>query len=131
MRQYKEINMLYAKVNENGVIIDVATSQSDEYKLLVAPNEPAVASILEKKFTAASTSTQEILASSDGEMMRILEDLIDLLTEKRLIQFTELPLAAQKKLLGRKWVRGVHSSHDEGLMTENDLVEGDDEDSLI
>jgi hypothetical protein len=64
-------------------------------------------------------------------MMRILEDLIDLLTEKRLIQFTELPLAAQKKLLGRKWVRGVHSSHDEGLMTENDLVEGDDEDSLI
>jgi hypothetical protein len=122
--------MLYAKVNENGVIVDVATSQSDEYKLLVAPNEPAVASILEKKFTAASTSTQEILAGSDGEMMRILEDLIDLLTEKRLIQFTELPLAAQKKLLGRKWVRGVHSGNDEGLMTDRELIEGD-EDALI
>ena len=40
--------MLYAKVNANGEIIDVATSQSEEYKRLVAPNEPTVASILEK-----------------------------------------------------------------------------------
>ncbi|PYF84295.1 MULTISPECIES: hypothetical protein [Marinomonas] len=123
--------MLYAKLNADGVIIDVATSQSDEYKLLVAPNDPTVASILEKKFTSASTSTQEILASSDGEMMRILEDLVDLLTEKRLIQFTELPLAAQKKLLGRKWVRGVHSGNDESLMADNEDIGDREDDSLI
>ncbi|BDX03251.1 hypothetical protein MACH16_19990 [Marinomonas pontica] len=123
--------MLYAKVDADGVIVDVATSQSNEYKLLVAPNDPTVASILEKKFTSASTSTQEILSSSDGEMMRILEDLVDLLTEKRLIQFTELPLAAQKKLLGRKWVRGVHSNNDESLMIENDHLGEDSGDSLI
>ncbi|MGO2353413.1 MAG: hypothetical protein ACTH58_01615 [Marinomonas foliarum] len=123
--------MLYAKLNADGVIVDVATSQSDDYKLLVAPNDPTVASILEKKFTSASTSTQEILSSSDGEMMRILEDLVDLLTEKRLIQFTELPLAAQKKLLGRKWVRGVHSGHDEGLMADNEHIGGREDDSLI
>lgn len=123
--------MLYAKLNADGVIIDVATAQSDEYKLLVAPNDPTVASILEKKFTSASTSTQEILSSSDGEMMRILEDLVDLLTEKRLIQFTELPLAAQKKLLGRKWVRGVHSGNDEGLMADNENIGGREDDSLI
>jgi hypothetical protein len=123
--------MLYAKLNADGVIVDVATSQSDDYKLLVAPNDPTVASILEKKFTSASTSTQEILSSSDGEMMRILEDLVDLLTEKRLIQFTELPLAAQKKLLGRKWVRGVHSGHEEGLMADNEHIGGREDDSLI
>ncbi|MGB0781591.1 MAG: hypothetical protein ACPGRG_00380 [Marinomonas sp.] len=123
--------MLYAKVDLDGVIVDVATSQSNEYKLLVAPNDPTVASILEKKFTSASTSTQEILSSSDGEMMRILEDLVDLLTEKRLIQFTELPLAAQKKLLGRKWVRGVHSNHDESLMIDNEHLDEDSGDSLI
>lgn len=122
--------MLYAKVNENGEIVDVATSQSDEYTLLVAPNEPTVASLLEKKFTTSSTSTQKILASSDSDMMRILEDLIDLLTEKRLIQFTELPLAAQKKLLGRKWVRGVHNHHDDALMIDN-KADDDNEDLLI
>jgi len=122
--------MLYAKVNANGEIIDVATSQSDDYSLLVAPNEPTVASILENKFTAARTSTQEILSSSDSEMMRILEDLIDLLSEKRLIQFTELPLPAQKKLLGRKWVRGVHNGQDDSLMVDPNKSDGDD-DALI
>ena len=121
--------MLYAKINDEGVIIDVATTQSEEYKLLVAPNEPTVAAILEKKFTSANASTQEMLSSSDSDMMRILEDLIDLLSEKRLIQFTELPLAAQKKLLSRKWVRNVHSSTDDSLMVDNDLQS--DDDSLI
>ena len=122
--------MLYAKVNENGEIIDVATSQSNDYSLLVAPNEPEVASILESKFTATSTSTQEMLSSSDSDMMRILEDLIDLLSEKRLIQFTELPLPAQKKLLGRKWVRGVHNGQDDSLMVDANIIEGDN-DALI
>ena len=121
--------MLYAKINEEGIIIDVSTSQSDEYNQLVAPNEPTVASILESKFTTAS-ATQEMLSNSDNDMMRIIEDLIDLLTEKRLIQFTELPLAAQKKLLGRKWVRRVHNNYDDSLMTDNHNLTGN-EDSLI
>ncbi|MFT2096795.1 hypothetical protein ACMUMQ_00440 [Marinomonas sp. 2405UD66-6] len=116
--------MLYAKVNDEGVIIDVSASQTDEYHLLVAPNEPTVAAILEKKFTSENTSTQQILANSDNDMMRIIEDLIDLLTEKRLIQFTELPLAAQKKILGRKWVRRVHNGDDD-LMIETQNTDGD------
>ncbi|MBJ7538468.1 hypothetical protein [Marinomonas transparens] len=112
--------MLYAKVDESGEIIDVATEQSDEYKLLVAPNDPIVATLLEQKFTASNTKTQEMLTTSDSEMMRVLEDLVDLLAEKRLIQFTELPLAAQKKLLSRKWVRGVHNGGDEGLISDDE-----------
>ncbi|MBR7887852.1 hypothetical protein J9B83_02775 [Marinomonas sp. A79] len=123
--------MLYAKVNDNGVVIDVATSQSDDYSLLVAPNDPNVAEILATKFKAESTQTQEILTDSDSEMMRILEDLVDLLTKKRLIQFTELPPAAQKKLLSRKWVRGVHNKHEEGLIMETDDILGIDNDTLI
>lgn len=122
--------MLYAKVNENGEIVDVATTHSDEYSLLVAPNEPTVAKLLENKFTASSKSTQDMLTSSDSDMMRILEDLIDLLSEKRLIQFTELPMAAQKKLLSRKWVRGVHNGQDDSLMVDPHKSEGDS-DSLI
>ncbi|ETI62486.1 hypothetical protein [Marinomonas profundimaris] len=122
--------MLYAKVNENGEIVDVATSHSDEYSLLVAPNEPTVAKLLENKFTTSSKSTQDMLTNSDSDMMRILEDLIDLLSEKRLIQFTELPMAAQKKLLSRKWVRGVHNGQDDSLMVDPHKAEGDS-DSLI
>lgn len=123
--------MLYAKVNKDGEIIDVATSQSNEYKLLVAPNDPVVAALLESKLKTAETNTQDLLENSDSEMMRVLEDLIDLLTEKRLIQFTELPMAAQKKLLSRKWVRGVqNNSTDDRLIIEDGFPTGD-HDSLI
>lgn len=121
--------MLYAKVNSEGEIVDVDTSQSTEYSLLVAPNEPTVANILANKLAEKNTDTQQILSSSDSEMMRVLEDLVDLLSEKRLIQFTELPLAAQKKLLGRKWVRGAHNGQDDGLMTDSSINKNDD--SLI
>lgn len=123
--------MLYAKVNENGEIIDVATSQSKEYTLLVAPDQPVVASILEHKFSESSANTQDMLTGSDVDMMRIIEDLIDLLSEKRLIQFTELPLAAQKKLLSRKWVRGVHNNHDDSLMLDSIDIEDNINDSFI
>lgn len=117
--------MLYAKVNETGEIVDVSTQHSDDYSLLVAPDNPTVARILEAKLD--QQASQELLSSSDQEMMRILEDLIDLLTEKRLIQFTELPLAAQKKLLSRKWVRGIHSGNSDHLLGDIPL----DDDALI
>ncbi|MFD1384862.1 hypothetical protein ACFQ45_15950 [Rhodanobacter aciditrophus] len=117
--------MLYAKVNENGDIIDVATQQSDEYTLLVAPDNPVVAQLLEAKLD--ENSSRELLETSDQDMMRVLEDLIDLLSEKRIIQFTELPLAAQKKLLSRKWVRGIQKGHSDALIIENEL----DDDALI
>lgn len=117
--------MLYAKVNENGDIVDVATQQSKDYTLLVAPDNPVVAKLLESKLD--ENSSRELLDASDQDMMRVLEDLIDLLSEKRIIQFTELPLAAQKKLLSRKWVRGMHKNQSDALIVENEL----DDDALI
>lgn len=108
--------MLYAKLNDRGEVVDVATRPSEEYKTLVAPDDPKVAAILESKIDVQDS--QEILDSSDVEMMRVLEDLVDLLVEKRLIQFTELPMAAQKKLLSRKWVRGVRTGSEESLIQE-------------
>ncbi|MEO9654967.1 hypothetical protein [Marinomonas sp.] len=121
--------MLYAKVNETGDILDVATVQTDEYAILVSPDDPIVALILEDKLNSHSASTQQMLTSSDSEMMRVLEDLVELLVEKRIIQFTELPLPAQKKLLSRKWVRGVHSGQEESLLAEDSF--GTKGDSLI
>ncbi|SBT18057.1 hypothetical protein MGA5115_02175 [Marinomonas gallaica] len=108
--------MLYAKLSSQGDILDVAPYQDDEYSVLVAPNDPFVADILAAKIS--QESSQELLNSSDQEMMRVLEDLIDLLTEKRLIQFTELPMAAQKKLLSRKFVRRIHSGNNDTLIGE-------------
>jgi len=119
--------MLYAKMDEYNNIIDVATEPSEEYKNLVSPQDENVMEILEHKLNIQDT--QSMLKTSDSEMMRVLEDLVNLLTEKRIIHFTELPMAAQKKLLSRKWVRGIHTGNDDSLIGESDLPGNSD--SLI
>ena len=47
----------------------------------------------------------EALKESDIVLARVLEDLIDVLIDKNLIQFTDLPLMAQQKLLSRQNLR--------------------------
>ena len=60
------------------------------------------------------------LRASDLEVVRVLEDLIQVLIEKGVIQFTELPEPAQKKLLQRKRLR-----------RSSDLTLFDDDEGLI
>lgn len=45
--------------------------------------------------------------STDIELVRVIEDLIHLLTDKGVIQFTDLPGPAQKKLLSRENLRSA------------------------
>ena len=50
-------------------------------------------------------STYSYMETSDLELIRVLEDLVDLLCEKHIIVFTELPETAQQKLNMRKKLR--------------------------
>lgn len=45
------------------------------------------------------------LAESDQALIRVVEDLIDTLIRKDLLHFTDLPEAAQAKLLERRTLR--------------------------
>ncbi len=47
----------------------------------------------------------QLMASTDTAIVRVLEDLIDLLIDKKLILFTDLPPAAQEKIHERKLLR--------------------------
>lgn len=51
----------------------------------------------------------EALSQTDLALARVLEDLIDTLIAKGLIQFTDLPAAAQSKLLNRRETRAALS----------------------
>lgn len=42
------------------------------------------------------------VSASDAALIRVLEDLIDVLIERGLIRFTDLPPAAQQKLMQRR-----------------------------
>ena len=52
-----------------------------------------------------SPDALERLVESDQSTVRVLEDVIDLLIQKNVILFTELPEAAQAKLMARRGLR--------------------------
>ncbi|MBT4890132.1 MAG: hypothetical protein HON65_11335 [Rhodospirillales bacterium] len=56
--------------------------------------------------TAPATSgAEDEWVQADLALARVLEDLIDVLIEKNMINFTDFPEGAQKKLLSRRGMR--------------------------
>jgi hypothetical protein len=51
------------------------------------------------------TQPEHALQQTDADVVRVLDDLIELLIDKGVIQFTELPPEAQQKLLNRSQLR--------------------------
>jgi hypothetical protein len=64
----------------------------------IADSDPEVLSFLHR-------SPQAGFNESDADFVRVLEDLIDTLITKNVIRHTDLPPAAQKKLMQRKGLR--------------------------
>lgn len=58
-------------------------------------------------FLSATKDPQLLtLERSDQSMTRVLDDVVNLLVDQGTIRFTDLPEAAQKKLLSRRELRG-------------------------
>lgn len=74
---------------------------------------------LAKTKGAAANDSVEFLRS-DLDMIRVYEDLIDLLLTKRIIKLTDFPPAAQEKLLRRKKLRTTLASFAEVIGSEED-----------
>jgi len=56
-------------------------------------------------FIKSAEENTRNLHNSDLQMARVLEDLIDLLISNNTIKFTDLPIAAQERILLRKDMR--------------------------
>ena len=71
---------------------------------VVQTDEAEVKAFLQDVSTQANP-----LSQTDIELSRVLEDLIDVLINRGLIQFTDLPEAAQTKLLERRQTRAQYA----------------------
>jgi hypothetical protein len=95
--------MLYVERDDAGNIVALHTrpgNGAEEQKSLTD------AEILE--FLKVNTETDpggQLLSLTDTGIIRVLEDLIDLLIRKNIILFTDLPEEAQKKIRERKILR--------------------------
>ena len=62
------------------------------------------------------------LETSDTETIRVIEDLVDLLIQKKMILLTDLPDAAQQKLMQRQHMRSELSVMDNLMVDEDDIL---------
>lgn len=113
---------MYIKRDASGKITGVSETQSDGFP--EAADERSEEFLGYVKCEACkATVTASALETTDTELVRVLEDVIDLLTQKGLIQFTDLPKAAQLKLLNRQTLRQNYRSLN--------LLDDEDEDDTL
>jgi len=101
--------MPFVHKDAQGKIVAIYTEPVDGAEE-VAPNDPALTAFIQKNIPA--TTTDDEWMRSDLALARVIEDLIEVLIEKKVIMFTDFPEGAQRKLLERR-----------GLRKEFDMVE--------
>ena len=110
--------MPYVLRNENGQIKSFhQEAPSPKAELMAPENYQEIIDFLKK--TSSMYELHQVLSSSDSGIVRVLEDLIDLLCKNHVIAFTDLPASAQKKLTNRKNIRADISGI-ENLITDED-----------
>ena len=111
--------MLYALKDDKGMIIAVSERQlSDDWSSVDLEDE-AVMVFLQRSPTIGG----KVMQAADADFIRVLEDVIDLLIDKSVIQFTELPDPVQNKLLSRRRYREELRNNDD----RTNLISGEDE----
>ena len=111
--------MLFALKDGQGQIMAVSEKPiTDEWKA-VDLEDDAVLSFLQRNPTIGG----KVMQAADADFIRVLEDVIDLLIDKSIIQFTELPDPVQNKLLNRRRYREELRNKDD----RTNLISGEDE----
>ncbi len=96
--------MRYVRRDADGGIVAVSLDPMEGFEPVAADDADVVA------FGSRFSGPQSRFAESDREVVRVLDDLVNVLIEKNLIRFTDLPPAAQRKLMERRGLRenGTH-----------------------
>jgi FMN phosphatase YigB (HAD superfamily) len=114
--------MPFVKRDAAGRIVALYRERSDEAAEFLDSGHPEIAEFADPEVSRGERST---MLQSDLEMIRVYEDLIDILISKRIVVLTDFPSAAQEKLVRRKRLRSSLSSLTEVLAPEDD--DGDEE----
>ncbi|WP_370258390.1 hypothetical protein [Marinobacter nauticus] len=93
---------MFIRRNQSGRV--VAVSEEPLAGFVEAPDDdPSVEAFL---YSRADVDADVRFRASDSSLIRVIEDLVDLLAMKGVIRFTDLPSEAQAKLMERKSMRG-------------------------
>jgi hypothetical protein len=99
---------MYIKRSESGVISAMSQSATQDINEFISDNSAELNTYIQSLKPAQVTSLEQ----SDQAMARVLEDVVNLLVDQGTIRFTDLPQAAQAKLLSRRELRGQRQGMD-------------------
>ena len=99
--------MPYVQRDKAGRISAISVEKNKVISEWLEPDAPELKEYMDK--LAAGTGYPPVLENaleeSDHALIRVVDDLVNVLVEKNLMRFTDLPEAAQKKLLERRSLR--------------------------
>ncbi len=111
--------MPYVTRDSDGQIIAIHAIQSEQAQEQLPADDPGLRLFIAA--TSDTTNLQSVLVASDLELVRVLEDLIAVLIDKRIIMLTDLPQAAQRKLARRYELRSRLNDLG-GIVAEQDEI---------
>ncbi len=98
--------MPYVQRNKAGQITAVSAEKTAKFAEWLELDAPELKEYLLNFAGAAHTpEVANALEESDQALIRVVDDLVNVLVEHNLMRFTDLPEAAQKKLLERRSLR--------------------------
>jgi hypothetical protein len=106
--------------NQGRIIALFGEPQADAEEELAASHEEVLAFLLSGN--QGQSEVKSYLSRTDDEMIRVVEDVIDLLIKKNLILLTDLPPAAQQKLVLRKRLRAKFLLEDTVLIEDDSIL---------
>lgn len=95
--------MRYVARDHDGEIIKVVSAPEGEAREEIFKEDPELIAFVTEG--GAEPALRAYLASSDAELLRVLEDLVNVLIDRNIVLLTDFPSAAQQKLLQRNSVR--------------------------
>jgi len=112
--------MPYAIRNQQGKIISLVSEAPQGVIDPISAKDPEVIEFLNTH--NHQESPQRALADSDLEIVRVTEDIIQLLIRKNIILFTDLPSAVQSKLLNREKLRSSMQAPADNFLDDNESI---------
>jgi hypothetical protein len=108
--------MPYVMRNAEGRIVAVLSEEVPGSEM-VSSNDPGLQTFLQSD--SPEQRAQRELMESDLGLIRVIEDLINVLIERGAIMFTDFPEPVQRKLLARSGMRKEFSYMDDLFNDEN------------
>lgn len=99
-----DIRVLYVRRDAQGHIASVTNSKDSAHAEACELSNPEL-----RGYLRLPSAPPQQLHESDADLVRVIDDLIETLIQKQLISITDLPLAAQDKLLNRRRLRDALS----------------------